>query len=64
MVYIISWNVAGWSSTYKYIVTHYKTLDNYLAKHKCDVLAVQEVKVSVDRAPQDLNTAREMGIES
>ena len=45
-MYIISWNVAGWNTTMKHILKHFKDLDNYLELHKVDILCLQEVKVT------------------
>ena len=46
---IVSWNVAGWDATLKYIKSHYKSLEDYLDRHGIDVLCLQEVKVTRQR---------------
>ena len=43
---VMSWNVAGWEATLRYVKTHYKTLDVYLDRLGVDVLCLQEVKVT------------------
>ena len=42
---IVSWNVAGWEPTLRYIKLHYKTLEAFLDRHSIDILCLQEVKV-------------------
>ena len=43
---LVSWNVAGWDSTLRYIRAHYSTLDEYLRRLGADIVAVQEVKLT------------------
>ena len=50
---IVSWNVAGWEATLKYIKSHYKSLESYLDRHSIDVLCLQEVKVTRQRLGSD-----------
>lgn len=44
-LHIISWNVAGWDATLKYIKSHYNSVDAFLDRLGCDILAIQEAKV-------------------
>ena len=43
---LVSWNVAGWEATLKYVKTYYGSLSAYLDRHQIDILALQEVKVT------------------
>ena len=52
IMHIISWNVAGWGPTYTAIVQHYGSLERFLDLHECDVLCLQETKVSAARAAE------------
>lgn len=45
MAFVVSWNTAGWSSTYDAICAHYSSLPAYLEKLQCDVFCLQETKV-------------------
>ena len=44
-LHILSWNVAGLDATLKYINSHYKSLDAFLGRHRCDILCLQETKL-------------------
>ena len=46
---VVSWNVAGWEPTLKYIVSHYGSLDAWLDRHQIDVLCLQEVKIGREK---------------
>lgn len=50
---VMSWNCAGWEATMRYIQTHYKTLDNFLTRLGCDILAVQEMKCQRNKVQAD-----------
>ncbi|CAD7962621.1 unnamed protein product [Amoebophrya sp. A120] len=62
---ILSWNVAGWGPTHQTICAHFGSLENYLENHGCDVLCIQESKVSSQKA-SEITTHREafqLGLE-
>ena len=46
---IVSWNVAGWEPTLRYINSHYGSLEAYLDRHRIDILCVQEVKIGKEK---------------
>lgn len=52
-LHIISWNVAGWDATVKYIKTHYKSVESFLERHNADILALQEVKITSQKLRSD-----------
>lgn len=43
--HIISWNVAGWSTTLERIIQQNGSLKIFLSKHNVDILLIQEVKM-------------------
>ena len=45
-LHLVSWNVAGFDATLKYVKQHYKSWDAYLERHRADILALQEVKLT------------------
>jgi exonuclease III len=49
MVHLVSWNVAGWLQTVKHIKTWHGSVLAWLAKHKIDILCLQEVKTTSKR---------------
>ena len=46
---IVSWNVAGWEPTLRYVNSHYGSLEAYLDRHRIDILCVQEVKIGKEK---------------
>jgi exonuclease III len=52
-LHLVSWNVAGWDATLKYVKEHYKTLDAFLGRHQADILALQEVKLTKAKVTAD-----------
>ena len=52
-LHLISWNVAGWDATTKYIKSHYKSVDAYMDRHNADILALQEVKITKEKLKAD-----------
>ena len=52
-LHLVSWNVAGWDATLRYIRTYYKTLEAYLERHGCHLLALQEVKLTRQKVQAD-----------
>eukprot|EP00759_Apiculatamorpha_spiralis_P043600 PhF_6_TR40900/c0_g1_i1/m.61867 len=46
MVFIISWNVAGWGTTVLSIKSHYNSINNFFQKHHGDIFCLQEVKIT------------------
>mmetsp|Transcript_13399 Transcript_13399/g.31460 ORF Transcript_13399/g.31460 Transcript_13399/m.31460 type:complete len:562 (+) Transcript_13399:31-1716(+) len=55
---VISWNVAGWASTYQLITSHYGSLEKYFDKFQaCAIFCIQETKV----ASKELFSARVWG---
>ncbi len=57
---LISWNVAGWESTCKYIEQYYGTPAQFFERHGADIVALQEVKVQRARLA-DPKAARALG---
>ncbi|KNH06995.1 ap endonuclease [Perkinsela sp. CCAP 1560/4] len=50
MVYVLSWNVAGWSTTAGCIVRKYGTFDRFFQKHGSpDIICLQEVKIDTEK---------------
>lgn len=45
MVHIVSWNVASWPTALSLITERHGSLDAFLASHRIDILALQEVKM-------------------
>ena len=41
---IMCWNVAGWQTAAKLIVEHYGSVGEWLRRHRCHILCLQEVK--------------------
>lgn len=52
-MYLISWNVAGWSTTSQTIREHYGSLANFFNMTKADVICIQETKISRERLNQE-----------
>ena len=55
-LHVVSWNVAGWSTTAAAIAKQHKSVSQYLARHRVDVLCLQETEISRDKLlskPQD-----------
>ncbi|KAL3899161.1 MAG: hypothetical protein SGPRY_012691, partial [Prymnesium sp.] len=50
---LVSWNVAGWEATLRYIKSHYSSLDAFLSRHSIDLLCIQEVKISPHKMSAD-----------
>lgn len=46
---IVSWNVASWRLTLKYIKQWYGNVECWLDRHGIDILALQEVKVQANQ---------------
>ena len=44
-MHIVSWNVASWPTALNLITERHGSLDNFLARHRIDILALQEVKM-------------------
>ena len=44
-VFIISWNVAGFTSLHATVESQYSQFGDYLAQMKCDILCCQETKL-------------------
>jgi len=45
-MFVISWNVAGWSTTRDLICSHYGSVDTYFEKHGSpDIVCLQETKI-------------------
>ena len=45
-MHIISWNVAGWTTTLEKIKSNHSNLLKFLQDHNVDILCIQEVKIS------------------
>ena len=45
-MHIISWNVAGWTTTLERIKSNHSNLLQFLQDHNVDILCIQEVKIS------------------
>lgn len=45
-LHIVSWNVAGWTTTLKRIIKHNGSLQIWMNKHAIDILCIQEVKIT------------------
>uniref|UniRef100_A0A0G4I6Y3 Endonuclease/exonuclease/phosphatase domain-containing protein n=1 Tax=Chromera velia CCMP2878 TaxID=1169474 RepID=A0A0G4I6Y3_9ALVE len=52
-LHILSWNCAGWSTTYHFVKQYYGSLSNYLERHRADIFCVQEAKVTNDKLRRD-----------
>jgi exonuclease III len=46
LMYIASWNVAGWLTTVRHIKANHGSVDAWLGRHAFDVLCLQEVKTN------------------
>ena len=46
LMYIASWNVAGWLTTVRHIKANHGSVDSWLGRHAFDVLCLQEVKTN------------------
>ena len=44
-MHIVSWNVASWPTALNLITERHGSLDHFLARHRIDILALQEVKM-------------------
>ena len=44
-MHIVSWNVASWPTALNLITERHGSLDSFLARHRIDILALQEVKM-------------------
>jgi len=54
---LLSWNVAGWTTTSRQIRTHYGSLHSFLQRSGADVLCLQETKVSLEKIRADPTAA-------
>jgi exonuclease III len=63
---LINWNVAAWATTIALINQHYGSLGAWMKRHGCDILTLQEVKLSTTKVADEPNAcgAREAGLES
>lgn len=53
MLHIVSWNCAGWLRTTKCIRERHGTVEEWLARHNIDILALQEVKTTALKLTSD-----------
>lgn len=53
MVHIVSWNVASWATTLAQIRRHHGSLARYLDLLQCDILCVQETKLTREKLATD-----------
>ena len=50
---LLSWNVASWPTALRCIDAHHSGLGAWLARHRADVVALQEVKATAERLEAD-----------
>lgn len=56
-MFLISWNVAGWSTTSSAIRDSYGTLEAFLAMTQADIVCLQETKISREKLNHDAVSA-------
>ena len=55
-LHVVSWNVAGWSTTTAAISQRHGSVGSWLERHSVDILCLQEVKVSREKLNANLGT--------